>query len=183
MTDKSVTQNESPVPGGPDAYDEVAAQMQQALDTIASLIPTVELTLSDTVSYIRQRLGISLAEISEAATAAENSPQLESLMDVADARDMLAMNAALRPVFDRMDRVGASLKFVLDARRVKCGAEAMNVYAAAKRLAAGKGGFQAAVHVQNIKAVMPKGKGRRRKAAPESESPAITPEPPDKTSL
>jgi hypothetical protein len=183
MTRQSLTQNESPVPVGPAAYDEVAARMQEALDTIASLIPTVALTLEDTVSYVRQRLGISLAEISEAATAAENSPQLASLMDVADARDMLAMNAALRPVFDRIDRVGASLKFVLDARRVRCGAEAMNVYAAAKRLAAGKGGFQASVHVENIKAVMPKGKGRRRKPAPETATPAPTPEPPDHSNL
>jgi hypothetical protein len=177
---KSVDQNESPVPGGP-SYNDVATRMQQALDTIDSLIPTVELAISDTVSYIRQRLGVSLAEIGQAATAADMTPSLASLMDVADARDMLAMHAALSPVFDRIDRVGWSLKFALDVRRVKCGAEAMNVYAAAKRLAVGKGGFLASVHVENIKAVMPKGKGRRRKAAPEPAPPAAT-EPPDKKS-
>jgi hypothetical protein len=176
--EESVAQNESPVPAGP-SYDEAAARMQQALDTIASLIPIVQLTMSDTVSYIRQRLGVGLAEINQAATAAETTPSLASLMDVADARDMLAMHEALRPVLDRLGRVGWDLKFALDARRVKCGAEAMNVYAAAKRLATGKGGFLASVHVDRIKAVMPKGKGRRRKTATEP-APTAANEPTDK---
>ena len=86
-------------------------------------------------------------------------------MDLADTRDMLAMERALRPIFDRMNVVNGDLRLALDARRAKCGAEAMNVYAAAKRLAVGQGGWTAAIHVDRIKALMPKGKGPRRKKA------------------
>ncbi len=171
-TEKSVTQSDSAVPEPSLSYDEIAARMRQALDTIDSLIPTVSLTLD--LRYIRQRVGVSPEVIAKAAVAAETSPSLQSLMDLPDTRDMLAMERALRPVFAFMNLVNENLRLALDYRRAKCGAEAMNVYAAAKRLAAGRHP-EVAYHVDTIKAIMPKGKGRRRK--PKAEPPPATPEP------
>ncbi len=174
-TEKSVTQSDSAVPEPSLSYDEIAARMRQALDTIDSLIPAISMTMETTVPYIRQRVGVSPEVIALAAVAAETSPSLQSLMDLPDTRDMLAMERALRPVFAFMNLVNESLRLSLDFRRAKSGAEAMNVYAAAKRLAAGQGHPEAAYHVDTIKAAMPKGKGRRRK--PKAEPPPATPEP------
>ena len=175
--DKSVTRSDSPVPVATLSYDEIAARMQQALDTIASLVPRAPMTLGTTRPYIRQRLGVSPPVIAAAATAAEEESSLRGLMDLADTRDMLAMEWALRPVFDRMNMVGEDMRLVLDARRAKSGAQAMNVYAAAKRVAAGQGGASVATHVDQIKALMPKGKGPRRKKA--TTPPPVTEPPAD----
>jgi hypothetical protein len=163
MSNKKVARSELGAPGEALSYDEIAARMQGALDTIASLIPSVPMIMGNTVSYIRQRLGVSPTVIARTATAAEESALLRSLMDVADARDMLDMEKALRPVFQRMNMVNEDLRLALDARRAKCGAEAMNVYAAAKRLAARPGAPEIAPHLDQIKDVMPKGKGPRKK--------------------
>ena len=163
MSTKKVARSESAAPGEALSYDEIAARMQQALDTIASLIPSVPMIMGNTVSYIRQRLGVSPTVIARAATAAEESSLLRGLMDVADTRDMLDMETALRPVFKRMNLVNEDLRLALEARQAKCGAEAMNVYAAAKRLAAGQGAPEIATHLDQIREVMPKGKGPRKK--------------------
>lgn len=171
MSNKKVAQSDSAAPGEALSYDEIAARMQGALDTIASLIPSVPMTIGTTVSYIRHRLGVSIKVIDRTATAAEESSLLRGLMDVVDTRDMLDMARALRPVFKRMNMVNEDLRLALEARQAKCGAEAMNVYATAKRLAAGPGAPEIASHLDQIKEVMPKGKGPRKKK-PTTEPPA-----------
>ena len=94
------------------------------------------------------------------------------LMDVADTRDMLDMENALRPVFKRMNLVNEDLRLALEARRAKCGAEAMNVYAAAKRLAAGQRAPGIATRVDQMREVMPQGKGPRKKKLTTEPAPA-----------
>lgn len=180
MSNKNVAQSDSAAPGEALSYDEIAARMQQALDTISSLIPSVPMTMETTVSYIRQRLGVSPKVIDRAATAAEESSLLRGLMDVADTRDMLDMEKALRPVFQRMNLVNEDLRLALEARQAKCGAEAMNVYAAAKRLAAGQGAHAIVPHVDQIKEVMPKGKGPRKKKQTTAPPPASGEAPDEK---
>src|SRR5258708_40146321 len=68
--EKSVTQSDSPMPAPSLSYDEIAARMRQALDTIDSLIPPVSMTMETTVPYIRQRVGVSPEVIGRAAGAA-----------------------------------------------------------------------------------------------------------------
>ena len=73
-----------------------------------------------------------------------------------------------------MNLVNEDLRLALEARRAKCGAQAMNVYAAAKRLAAGQGAPGIATHVDQIKEFMPKGKGPQKKKKPTTAPPAAS---------
>ena len=181
MRKKNVTQKEVAPTGASLSYDEIAAVMQGALDTIESVIPRSPSALHQTVAYVRRRLGVSPQMISKAITTAETSPQCQNFMDVPDAWDTLALRTALRPVFDRMNGLAQDLKFAIDIRLVKTGGEALDVYAAAKRAARRDGAAEVASHLQNMVDAMPKGKGNHRRKAPPETPPAAGP-PEDKQS-
>jgi hypothetical protein len=154
------------------SYDEIAAVIEGALDTIESVIPRPPEGIHKTIAYVRRRLGVSPQMIGRAITTAEVSPQCQTFMDVPDARDTLALRTALGPVFDRMKGLAQDLKFAIDVRLVKTGGEALDVYAAAKRAARRDGAAIVASHLQSMVEAMPKGKGnRRRKAPPETPLP------------
>ncbi len=181
MTNSSATQNDTPTtPTTPTAgdtspYAEAAAKIQQALDTIAAQIPAIPLTLQSTRTYIRRRQGTKPVLIARAATAAEETPALKGLLDVAAARDNLAFNDAFGPLFARMDRINQDLKFQIDARHAQSSAQALTVYSAAKRLAEQvPGGADVAKHVDAMKPVAPRG-GKVKRTKVTTEPPVATP--------
>src|SRR5258706_4087525 len=180
-TTKSATKNATPTTpttptvGDTSPYAEAAAKIQQALDTIAAEIPAIPLTLQSTRTYIRRRQGTKPVLIARAATAAEETPALKGLLDVAAARDNLAFNDAFGPLFARMDRINQDLKFQIDARHAQSSAQALTVYSAAKRLAEQvPGGAEVAKHVDAMKVVAPSGKAKRPKV---TEPPVAVPTP------
>lgn len=179
IRNKKVAQNDVSASGATLSYGEVAAVIEQALDTIASVLPRSPLKENSTIAYVRRRLGVSPTMIARAITASETSPLLQPFIDVTDARDALALREALRPVLDRMNGIAEDLKFTMEVRLVKTGGEALDVYAAAKRVAQSPtGAAEVAAHLQNMEDAMPKGKGRRG-PKPAAESPTTTTEPPE----
>ncbi len=181
MTNDSVTQNDTtatpttPTTGDTSPYAEAVAAIQKALDTIAAAIPAIPLTLQATRTYIRRRQNTKPELIDTAATAAEETPALQGLLDVAGARDNLAFNTAFGPLFARMNRVAQDLKFQLEARHAQSSAQALTVFSAAKRLAQQvPGGAEVAKHVDAMKVVAPSGKAKRPKV---TEPPVAVPTP------
>jgi hypothetical protein len=188
MTNNSITQNDTtttptPTTGDTSPYAEAVAAIQKALDSIAVAIPTIPLTLQATRTYIRRRQSTKPELIDTAATAAEETPALQGLLDPAAARDNLAFNAAFGPVFARMDRIGQDLKFQIEARHAQSSSQALTVYSAAKRLAGQvPGGAEVAKHVDAMKLVAPVGnKVKRKKVTTEpplaASAPTSTPTP------
>ncbi len=175
---RRVAQDDVTATGATVSYGELAAVIEQALDTIASVIPTDTLKENSSIAYVRRRLGVTPEMIARAITASETSPALQPLMDVPDARDTLALRDALRPVLDRMRGITENLKFMIEVRLVKTGGEALEVYAAAQRAARGPNGALVAAHLQSMEAAMPKGKGNRR-PRPAAEPSTTTTEPPE----
>src|SRR5258708_25518984 len=178
MTNNSATQNDTPtIPtvGDTSPYAEAVAKIQQALDTIAAETPTIALTMQSKRTYIRRRQGTKPELIDTAATAAEETPALQGLLDVAAARDNLAFNTAFGPLFARMDRISQDLKFQIDARHAQSSAQALTVYSAAKRLAEQvPGGAEGAKHVDAMKPVAPRG-GKVKRSKVTTEPPVATP--------
>ena len=173
MTNTNVVPNDtSATPTTPPAratssYAAAAATIQQALDAITAVIPATPLTLETSIKFIRNRQHVKPELMDKAATAAESAPVLQSLIDVADTRDTLAFNTAFLPLFEQMDRIAQGLKLSIDARRAKSGTAALNVYSAAKRIAQqGYGGADLAVHVANMKPLVKRGPGRKKKTEP-----------------
>ncbi len=182
MTNDSVTQNDTtatsttPTTGDTSPYAEAVATIQKALDSIAAVIPAIPLTLQSTRTYIRRRQGTKPELIDTAATAAQETPSLQGLLDVTAARDNLAFNTAFGPLFARMDRIGQDLKFQIDARHAQSSAQALTVYSAAKRLAEQvPGGAEVAKHVDAMKLVAPAGKKVKRTKV--TEPPVAVPTP------
>ncbi len=180
MTNESVTQNDTtatpttPTTGDTSPYAEAVATIQKALDSIAAVIPAIPLTLQSTRTYIRRRQGTKPELIDTAATAAQETPSLQGLLDVTAARDNLAFNTAFGPLFARMDRIGQDLKFQIDARHAQSSAQALTVFSAAKRLAEQvPGGAEVAKHVDAMKLVAPAGKKVKRTKV--TEPPVATP--------
>jgi len=161
--------------GAVQPYRDVAAVMLQALETIASVMPRSELTQGLQMGWVRRRLGVTREMIASAITASGVSPRFQGIMDAAEARDTLALYDALQPVFTRMNAVGQDLRFTIEARLVKTSREALDLYAAAKRVAEDPDEVKVASHLQSMAAHMPKGKGVRRKPntdPPEDKSPS-----------
>jgi len=157
------------------SYSEIAAVMLQALETISSVMPASELTQGLHIPYVRRRLGVSREMIASAITASGVSPRFQGIMDEPEARDTLALYDALQPVFVRMAAVSQDLRFTIEARVVKTGGEALDIYAAAKRVAQDPDEVQVLSHLQSMAAHMPKGRGVRRKAP--LQAPAATTDP------
>jgi hypothetical protein len=183
MMNNSVKQNDTtatpttPATGDTSPYAAAVATIQQALDTIAAAIPTIPLTIGQTRTYVRRRQSIKPELIDTAATAAEETPALQGLLEVAGARDNLAFNSAFGPLFARMDRIGQDLKFQIDARHAQSSAQALTVYSAAKRLAEQvPGGAEVAKHVDAMKLVAPVGKKVKRTKVT-TEPPVAAPAP------
>src|SRR5258708_30185566 len=82
---KSVTRNDATATTL--SYPEISAMMTQALDTIASLIPTSPLKDATPVAYIRRRLGVSPEMIASAIATSEALPRFQGIMDVSDASE------------------------------------------------------------------------------------------------
>jgi hypothetical protein len=160
----SVVQNDVPTTPAPSPlpYAEAVATIQQALDAIAAAIPATQLKQQSTVKYVRQRQGVKPELIAKAVTAAQAAPVLQNFLDLTDARDALAFSDAFRPLFDRMNGIAQDLKFAIDARHAKSGAEALTVYATAKRISQGPNGAELTSHVANMKTVVRRG-GKRTK--------------------
>src|SRR5260221_12137337 len=181
MTNNSVTPNDSTTTpttsttGDTSPYVEAVATIQKALDSIAALIPAIPLTLQATRTYIRRRQNTKPELSDPAATAAEETPALQGLLNVTAARDNLAFNTAFGPLFARMDRIGQDLKFQIDARHAQSSAQALTVYSAAKRLAEQvPGGAEVAKHVDAMKPVAPRG-GKVKHTKATTEPPLATP--------
>jgi hypothetical protein len=184
MTNNSVTQNDitataaTPPADNAATYAAAVATIQQALDTIAAAMPPKPPALEAApLKFIRRRLSVKPELMDKAATAAESAPLLQSLIDVPDTRDTLAFNAAFLPVFERMALMAGDLKLSIDMRRAKSGTAALNVYTAAKRISQqGFGGSALAGHVANMKPLVKRGAGGKKKGTTEPP-PAVTTAP------
>ena len=171
---KSVARDDAPA--ATLSYPEINAMMIQALDTIASLIPSSPLKDVTPVAYIRRRLGVSPQMIASAIATSEAVPRFQGIMDVSDASDTLALYDALRPVLTRLKSVGEDMRLAVEVRLAKTGGEALHIYAAAQRIAQNPGEAEVASYLQSMAAHMPKGKGnRRRKASSETVPPPANP--------
>lgn len=164
---RAKTQN-AEADGAAPSYQDIAAVMLQALGTIEAAIPRSALTQNLRINYVRRRLGVTREMIASAITTSAVSPRFSGIMDASEARDTLALYDALQPVFAQMNAVGQDLRFAIEARFVKTSREALHLYAAAKRIAAEElDEVEVAAHLQAMASHMPKGKGRRKKPAPE----------------
>jgi hypothetical protein len=172
----SVVQNDVPATA-PDPYTAAVATIQAALDTILATIPATPLKDQSPIAYVRKRQAVQPELIARAVTAAGTAPVLQSLIDVTEARDNLAFTDAFRPVFDRMNGIAEDLKFAIDTRHAKSGAEALTVYHTAKRIAKGPNGeAELAAHVANMKEVVHRG-GKKKVTKAPATAPTAPPTP------
>ncbi|MCU1350210.1 MAG: hypothetical protein JWO56_3240 [Acidobacteria bacterium] len=133
-------------------YAALAAEVNQAIDTMVELLPKFLAAAENSTAFIRRRRNVPLSLVEKAVATVEQNTQLQGLLDLADARDMLSFQQYFRPVFDRMTAATNELGFSLDARTAEVGRASRQVYAVAKSVVSRTPGMiRLAAHVEAMK--------------------------------
>ena len=159
------TTSESGNPAQPFDYAAAAAEVNEALDTIAELVPKFLAAQENSTEFVNRRKNTPIALVEKAIATAEQHATVQALFDVADARDMLAFRQYFRPIQDRLKAAERDLGFSLDARLMEVGRKTRQFYAIAKSVVAHTSGVETlASQVDGMKATIPQS---NRKLSPE----------------
>ncbi len=154
-------------------YQEVAANLNKAIDDMLALMPNFVESHPASRGVIRSQRSVSNDFIVSAIAAVEQNPEIQALhdFDVEEARDVLQFSEAFRPMKDKLNAAAVNVEFSIDLRRANVVEPALQVYAVTKGLARNPARTSAAAHAANLKRDLGRA-GRKKKAAP---SPAPTP--------
>jgi hypothetical protein len=148
-------------------YQQVAANLNKAIDDMLALMPNFVESHPATKGIVRSQRSVSNDFIVSAIAAVEQNPELDGLhnFDVAEARDALQFSEAFRPMKDKLNAAAINVEFSLDHRRANVVEPALQVYALTKGLARNPARTSAAAHAANLKRDL-KRAGRKKKVTP-----------------
>jgi len=133
-------------------YAALSAEANRAVDALVALLPRFAAAAESSTTFIRRRRHVPLPLVEKAIAAVAENQQLQGLLDLADARDMLSFQQYFRPLFDRMTAAANELEFSLDARLAAVGRATRQVYAVARDVVARTPGtIRLASHVESMK--------------------------------
>jgi hypothetical protein len=139
-------------PNPPFDYAAAAAEVNQALDTIARIVPKFQAAQENSTTYVRLRRNIPLPLVEKAIATAQQHQELQPLFDAVDARDVLTFQQYFRPIQDRLKAAERDLGFSLDARLMEVGRMVRKFYAVTKSVLAWTAGMETlASHVDGMK--------------------------------
>lgn len=135
------------------AAEELAAEIGEAIDSLAARIPRLEAPHPSTATHVRGARTVSRGFLTSMIAAVEARPELQSLgtFDTDEARDTLQFRDAFRPIADRVAMLLASLNYTMAARQAKVAANAMRTYEIMKALARDAGGAPLVEHLEVLR--------------------------------
>jgi hypothetical protein len=143
-------------------YAAAAAEVSQALDTIARVVPKFLAAQENSTTFVRRRRKIALPLVERAITTAEQNPPLQSLYDIEDARAVLLFQQLFRPIEGRLLAAARDLGFSLDARLMEVSRMTRQFYVVAKQVVERTPGNESlASHVEGMKAAVPQANAQR----------------------
>lgn len=165
-------------------YQQLADQFSRELDTLAGIIPRLEVSHISTANFVRSHVNVSTDFLGTVVAAVEQLPILQAVekLDIAAARDTLQFIEAFRPVLDKVSAFASSLRFTLRSRKATLVADALQIYDIAKGLSRDPGSANVASLVSNMKRDLGrrgpvKGAAALKKAAASAPAPAPAPKP------
>jgi hypothetical protein len=149
-------------------YQEVAANLNKAIDDMLALMPAFVEAHPATKRVVRAQRSVSNDFIVSAIAAVEQNPEIDGLHDfnVAEARDTLQFSEAFRPMKDKLYAAATNVEFSIDRRRANVVEPGLQVYALTKGLARNPARTSAAAHAANLKRDLGRKGGRKKKPAP-----------------
>jgi len=168
--EQSPTPNDGPTPTVTH-YQEVAAQLSQALLAAQRLIPTFAPAHPTTTQFVRKYRSFPDTLLLSAIAAVETSAQLQQTgkFDVGDARDTLQFVEAFRPCVDQLDVLVRDMKFTIAARRATALASALQLYDIAKGIGRDASSADVAAHALNMKRDVWRGRRHHNRTQPEPQ--------------
>jgi hypothetical protein len=157
-------------------YQQVAANLNKAIDDMLALMPNFVESHPATKGVVRSQRSVSNDFIVSAIAAVEQNPEIDGLhdFDVAEARDLLQFSEAFRPMKDKLDAAAINVGFSIDHRRANVVEPALQVYALTKGLARNPARTSAAAHAANLKRDLGRKGGRKKKVTPPPTAPIPT---------
>jgi len=148
-------------------YQQVAANLNKAIDDVLALMPNFVESHPASRGVIRSQRSVSNDFIVSAIAAVEQNPEIQALhdFDVAEARDVLQFSEAFRPMKDKLNAAAVNVEFSIGFRRANIVEPALQVYAVTKGLARNPARTSAAAHASNLKRDLGRS-GRKKKPAP-----------------
>jgi hypothetical protein len=159
----------TPAPAGPTpaltAYEQLVANLTNAIDALVAQIPEFQVPHPTTTSFVRTHLNIPMDFIAGAISAASDAPSLQAsnALDVNEAREALQFIGAFQQLFDKVTLFAQNLKFTINERQATLGMKAQVLYGVAKLYARDPNNVGVTAHVKLMKAHLAKAK-RPRKA-------------------
>jgi hypothetical protein len=134
-------------------YQQLADEFMAGLDTLAAIIPKLELKHATTSNFVKGHQNIPNAFLASSIATVEQNADLHGLkkLDVPASRDALQFIEAFRSVSDKVNAFGANLDFTLRSRKAALAVTALQIYDIAKGMARDPGGAPLAAHVEHMK--------------------------------
>lgn len=167
----------TPAPAGPTpaltAYEQLVANLTNAIDALVAQIPEFQVPHPTTTSFVRTHLNIPMEFIAGAISAVSDTPSLQgsNALDVNEAREALQFIGAFQQLFDKVTLFAQNLKFTINERQANLGMKAQVLYGVAKLYARDPNNVGVPAHVKLMKAHLAKAK-RPRKAKTVTPAPA-----------
>lgn len=134
-------------------YQQLATEFMSGLDTLAAIIPKLEVKHVTTANLVKAHQNIPNPFLASTVAAVEQSGELQVLkkLDVPSSRDTLQFIEAFRTVADKLNGVAQSLEFTLRSRKATLAVAALKIYDLAKSISRDPGSAGMALHVANMK--------------------------------
>ena len=160
-------------------YQQLADEFTKSLDALVTALPSLEVSHQTTAPFVRTHQNTPDAFIETVISAVEQSPELKGVgtLDPTAARDTLQFIEAFRPLADKINAFGATLRFTVGSRRANLVARSQQMYGIAKNVARLSGGALVGQHVRNMKRDLGK-RGRPFTKTPAAKQEGSTQESP-----
>jgi hypothetical protein len=164
-------------PAGPtpalNAYEQVVADLNNAIDALMAQIPEIQVQHSTTAKFVRTHLNVPLEFIAGAVGAVTNSPVLQAYntFDANEGRDALQFISAFGPLQEKVSLLAQNLQFTINERKANIGVKAQMLYGMAKQAARDPKNTGMTGHVKLLKDHLARAK-RAKKAAGQTPAPA-----------
>jgi hypothetical protein len=134
-------------------YQQLATEFMSGLDTLAAIIPKLEVKHVTTANLVKSHQNIPNPFLASTVAAVEQSSELQVLkkLDVPSSRDTLQFIEAFRTVADKLNGVAQTLEFTLRSRKAALAIPALQIYDIAKGLSRDPSSAGLALHVANMK--------------------------------
>ncbi len=164
-------------PAGPtpalNAYEQVVANLNNAIDALVAQIPELQAPHATTSKFVRTHLNVPLEFIGGAVAAVTNSPVLQGFntFSADEGRAALQFMGAFQPLQEKVSLLAQNLQFTINERQANISVKAQTLYGMAKQAARDPNNVGLTGHVKLLKEHLVRAK-RAKKAAGQTPAPA-----------